>query len=272
MSVAGQLTPRVVLYEGAGTAPWAAAARFELLERLLARGYSVSRATGPGGVPLAQGHGEWVMGQCEQDAPPGCRDVRGWDAARVVGMIDAEHAARAGAAPEDWTPWFPVIDEARCTNCMQCLGFCLFGVFGLDAQHRIRVESPENCKTQCPACSRVCPEAAIIFPQYPRSPINGDDVEASHAAREAIKVDISALLGGDVYRVLRERSARGKTRFSAEQDADKALEERRKCLAQMAAAADIPPEVLMSLPSPAEIRRRAEEARARAEAARKGGD
>ena len=85
--------------------------------------------------------------------------------------------------------------------------------------------------------------------------------------REKMKIDISALLGGDVYDMLRQRSAKAKSRFSKERDADKALAERQKCLVKLASMGDIPPEVLMSLPSPEEIARRAEEAQAAAAAA-----
>ncbi|MEI9897475.1 MAG: hypothetical protein WDN28_27360 [Chthoniobacter sp.] len=81
-----------------------------------------------------------------------------------------------------------------------------------------------------------------------------------------MKVDISALLGGDVYAMLRLRSEKARSRFSKERDSDKALTERQKCLIKLAAAGDIPPEVLMSLPSPEEIARRAEEATAKAQA------
>jgi len=28
--------------------------------------------------------------------------------------------------------WYPVIDYSRCTNCMECIDFCLFGVYGVD--------------------------------------------------------------------------------------------------------------------------------------------
>jgi len=82
-----------------------------------------------------------------------------------------------------------------------------------------------------------------------------------------MKIDISALLGGDVYQMLRERSDRAKSRFSKERDADKALKERQKCLVKLAQSGDIPAEVLMALPSPEEIQRRAQEAKAKAEAA-----
>jgi Pyruvate/2-oxoacid:ferredoxin oxidoreductase delta subunit len=167
-----------------------------------------------------------------------------------------------------WKPWFPVIDYDRCTNCMQCLSFCLFGVYGVDEEKRIQVQNQDNCKTNCPACSRVCPEAAIMFPKYKAGPINGDIVSDSDLNREKMKIDISALLGGDVYDMLRNRSQRAQSRFSKERDADKALAERQKCLVKLGQIVnDVPPEVLMSLPSPDEIARKAEEAAAKARAA-----
>src|SRR2546422_5208137 len=179
---------------------------------------------------------------------------------------DLQARSQAGALKHgEWKPWFPVIDYERCTNCMQCLSFCLFGVYGVDEQQRIQVQNNDNCKTNCPACSRVCPEAAIMFPKYKAGPINGDLVSDADLQREKMKIDISALLGGDVYAMLRERSEKAKSRFSKERDADKALQERQKCLVKLATAGDIPPEVLMSLPSPEEIARRAEEAKARAQ-------
>ncbi len=182
----------------------------------------------------------------------------------IDGVRIQEQAAPAG----QWKPWFPVIDYDRCTNCMQCLSFCLFGVYGVDGDRKLQVQNQDNCKTNCPACSRVCPEAAILFPKYKAGPINGDVVSDADLQREKMKVDISALLGGDVYSLLRERTAKAQSRFSKERDADKALAERQKCLTKLAAlSADIPPEVLASLPSPEEIARRAAEAAARARAA-----
>src|SRR5881396_1042618 len=136
-----------------------------------------------------------------------------------------------------------------------------------DEQQRIQVQNNDNCKTNCPACSRVCPEAAIMFPKYKAGPINGDVVSEADLNREKMKIDISALLGGDIYSMLRERSEKAKSRFSKERDSEKALKERQKCLTKLAQAGDIPPEVLMSLPSPAEIQRRAQEAAAKAKAA-----
>jgi len=88
--------------------------------------------------------------------------------------------------------WYPVIDYSRCTNCMECIDFCLFGVYGLDNLDRILVENQDNCKKGCPACSRVCPEHAIIFPDYKTPAIAGAPV----GAISGLKIDLSRLFGG----------------------------------------------------------------------------
>lgn len=70
--------------------------------------------------------------------------------------------------------WYPVVDHGRCHTCMECLNFCLFGVFGLDAQARILVEQPDACRNGCPACARVCPSQAIMFPEHQNPAIAGE--------------------------------------------------------------------------------------------------
>ncbi|MEM0925510.1 MAG: ferredoxin family protein, partial [Planctomycetota bacterium] len=87
--------------------------------------------------------------------------------------------------------WYPVIDFNRCTNCMECVDFCLFGVYGVDAAETILVEQPDNCRKGCPACSRVCPENAIIFPQHKAPAIAGAEV----GGNEGFKIDLSKLFG-----------------------------------------------------------------------------
>lgn len=163
-----------------------------------------------------------------------------------------------------WSAWYPVIDFELCTHCMQCLSFCLFGVYGADENGKLIVSNPDKCKTNCPACSRVCPEMAIIFPKYTNAPMNGAEIDTA-IKRE--KVDISVLLGGDIYEILRRRSREASKRFSSERNAELALEERRKCLAELASI--IPPEVLAALPKPEEIQRRAIEASEKARQALK---
>ncbi|MDB5311481.1 MAG: ferredoxin family protein [Gemmataceae bacterium] len=90
--------------------------------------------------------------------------------------------------------WYPVIDYDRCTNCLECLDFCLFGVYGVDSIERILVENQDQCKKGCPACSRVCPQQAIIFPEYKSAAIAGADT----GAVGGLKIDLSKLFGGDV--------------------------------------------------------------------------
>ena len=96
-------------------------------------------------------------------------------------------------APAD-RRWYPVIDYSRCTNCLECLDFCLFGVYGVDSMDRIRVENQDSCKKGCPACSRVCPEQAIMFPEYKAAAIAGAPV----GAISGLKIDLSRLFGGEV--------------------------------------------------------------------------
>lgn len=86
--------------------------------------------------------------------------------------------------------WYPVIDFSRCTNCMECIDFCLFGVYGIDSVETIVVEQADNCRKGCPACSRVCPQNAIIFPQHKSPAIAGAPVDAG-----GLKIDLSKLFG-----------------------------------------------------------------------------
>jgi Pyruvate/2-oxoacid:ferredoxin oxidoreductase delta subunit len=277
MSLRDQSTLRIVLYEGEGAEPLEPSTRFDTLCRLLENGYAVTCVSQRGHISAHERGALLVLGQfpgqhpVDLHAPDGTEvqfhNLTGQDPAGLLGVVDGRRTNLKAVRQGDWKPWFPVIDYDRCTNCMQCLSFCLFGVYGVDGAQKIQVQNNDSCKTNCPACSRVCPEAAIMFPKYKAGPINGDVVSDADLNREKMKIDISALLGGDVYAMLRERSERAKSRFSKERDSDKALKERQKCLVKLAESGDIPPEVLMSLPSPEEIARRADEAKAKAQAA-----
>ena len=101
-------------------------------------------------------------------------------------------------APAD-RRWYPVIDYNRCTNCLECLDFCLFGVYGVDALDRIVTENQDQCKKGCPACSRVCPQQAIIFPEYKSAAIAGANVSD---ASSGLKIDLSKLFGGEIQDAL----------------------------------------------------------------------
>ena len=114
------------------------------------------------------------------------------EARRALDSGAATHEDKA-ALPEDTSRrWYPVIDYSRCTNCMECIDFCLFGVYGVDALDRILVEQQDSCKKGCPACSRVCPENAIIFPQHKTAAIAGAEGDVG-----GLKIDLTKLFGGD---------------------------------------------------------------------------
>ena len=271
---------KVVLYEGSGALPLPPEARFKVLSALLDQGYAVSRVTTDGhtaSLPDAD-HTLVLLGSFPDRQAPQLedqngltriesRDITDLDQESVLGLVERIRGDRPMNQPGKWKPWFPVIDYSRCTNCMQCLSFCLFDVYGVSSENKIQVQNNDNCKTNCPACSRVCPEVAIMFPKYSAGPINGDEVNETDANREKIKVDISSLLGGNIYSALRDRSAAAKSRFSKERSPDKALDERKKCLTKLVGDGFIPADVLASLPSPDEILRKAEEAKARAQKA-----
>jgi len=136
------------------------------------------------------------------------------------------------AAQGDWAAWFPLIDLDRCKHCGQCLNFCLFGVYRQEIDGCIRVVKPRNCKTGCPACARVCPHGAIVFPKYKAAPINGDE------SAQAEPSNLDNLVRQDVYDLLRHRNAGGGAdaaagRFPTEQenqqDIQRAFQERLNC-------------------------------------------
>jgi NAD-dependent dihydropyrimidine dehydrogenase PreA subunit len=113
------------------------------------------------------------------------------NAGTATGMLSPVAGQPLRIVEETDRRWYPVIDYSRCTNCMECIDFCLFGVYGVDKVDTILVEQPDNCRKGCPACSRVCPENAIIFPQHKTPAIAGAAAEAAGA----LKIDLSKLFG-----------------------------------------------------------------------------
>jgi NAD-dependent dihydropyrimidine dehydrogenase PreA subunit len=117
---------------------------------------------------------------------------------------------------DTWLPWFPVIDYSRCKHCRQCANFCLFGVYAIDegkdakVKLKVKVARPASCKPLCPACARLCPHAAIIFPKYGSAPINGDAVTAENIGREHVGEELlkSPEATGGLLEILRQRAKR----------------------------------------------------------------
>ena len=94
-----------------------------------------------------------------------------------------------------------LIDYEFCISCKQCAAFCLFGVYEI-TDDKVNVANPRSCRDNCPACSRICPAGAVIFPKYPDPPINGGE----GGDDKPVRLDISELVDGDVMAKLRGRA------------------------------------------------------------------
>jgi Pyruvate/2-oxoacid:ferredoxin oxidoreductase delta subunit len=108
----------------------------------------------------------------------------------------------------DWVPWFPVFDRERCTKCRQCLNFCPFGVLSAEEGGWVQARYPERCKNLCPACARICPELAIIFPKHDLEPINGAEVKPEHLAARGVNPLQELPTGSELHTLLARRRCR----------------------------------------------------------------
>jgi ferredoxin len=92
------------------------------------------------------------------------------------------------------------------------------------------VVNPQGCKNNCPACARICPQTALIFPKYKYGGAIGgseeiDEVEEKNRQTQ----DISDLLGGDIYVALERRKLKRRS-IIMEEAMRKAVEEKEKAV------------------------------------------
>ncbi len=246
---------RVVIFDGEGSLPLETKRRFEILCALLEKGYPVSmirtreHLTEDTAVVVVV-LGQFVEGQprWSEDGNVFFREISGKDTPSVLEVVEEVRSRTGAFQPGGWKPWFPVIDYERCVNCLQCLSFCLFGVYGTSPEGILEVQHEANCKTGCPACARVCPEAAIIFPKYHSGPINGDTANTGELRPEVVQINIPSLLEGDTLQTLRDRNTQTRHRFSKDRDEDQARAERRHHLQEIQKALDIPDELIKLFP------------------------
>lgn len=133
------------------------------------------------------------------------------DDASVASFETALQAACEEYKTSPYGRWYPVIDFERCTDCLECLNFCLFGVYGVNENEGILIEQPDACRNGCPACSRICPVGAIMFPIHDDPAIAGD----ANQDPGDLKLDLSQIFGGMAP----------STDDIARQERDKALQE-----------------------------------------------
>ncbi|MEI6682141.1 MAG: 4Fe-4S binding protein [Bacteroidota bacterium] len=134
-----------------------------------------------------------------------------------------------------WPAWYPVIDPARCNQCGQCADFCLFGVYRKSAEG-VEVVNPGSCKNNCPACARICPGVAIVFPKYAGGgAIGGSDSVDEKSETARLRQDTDAILGDDIYMALEQRKMKRRS-IIREDSLQKANMERDQALEQTRAA------------------------------------
>jgi NAD-dependent dihydropyrimidine dehydrogenase PreA subunit len=154
-----------------------------------------------------------LLGHC----PPGLRavDLREPDEAAILAALGPSAATAAAAAEPVLAPaedaWYPLIDAERCTNCDSCHAFCLFGVYARAADGAVCVQAPLNCKTDCPACARICPANAIIFPKSTDPAINGAVRTAAQLQGARLRLNPQEVFGGDLRAKLAARRAAAAT-------------------------------------------------------------
>jgi len=165
-------------------------------------------------------------------------NLRETSAEAVEQIVDqfASNTSQAGGrlliqADKDWNAWYPVVDEEKCTSCGQCADFCLFGVYEKGEDH-VEVVYPQGCKYNCPACGRICPEMAIVFPKYTRGgAVSGADNFDEQKEHERLQRDTNAILGNDIYKALEARKLKRRSIINAAA-MKTALDERREAEAE----------------------------------------
>jgi Pyruvate/2-oxoacid:ferredoxin oxidoreductase delta subunit len=129
----------------------------------------------------------------------------------------------------DWPSWYPVLDYSRCTACGQCADFCLFGVYD-NNNGTVNVVNPQGCKNNCPACARICPHTAIIFPKYMEGGAIGGSEEIDELSEQTRQAgDIQKILDGDIYSALEQRKIKRRS-IIRQEEIKKALNERKDAL------------------------------------------
>jgi NAD-dependent dihydropyrimidine dehydrogenase PreA subunit len=131
---------------------------------------------------------------------------------------------------ENWPSWYPLVDYERCTDCGQCADFCLFGVYEKDDNGKVKVVNPHGCKDLCPACARICPASAIVFPKFPDGgAISGTGNIDEGMEKKRLEEDLQNITGGDIYQTLEKRKIKRES-IIKKQAMEKAQTEREKAL------------------------------------------
>lgn len=73
--------------------------------------------------------------------------------------------------PREKVPWYPSVDEDKCTGCRICVDYCGYRVYIFnETTEKAEVRNPFGCVVGCTGCQPLCAAGAISFP----------DLEAVH--------------------------------------------------------------------------------------------
>lgn len=161
------------------------------------------------------------------------REAQNIDISEILSAFEENRAEKVEVKSNgEWPAWYPVIDYSRCSSCGQCADFCLFGVYEKTSD-KVLVVNPQGCKNNCPACARICPQTAIVFPKYQHGgAIAGSEVINQIAEQERQRKDMDEILGSDIYQALEQRKLRRQALVKAEA-MNRAIEEREKALKEI---------------------------------------
>lgn len=120
--------------------------------------------------------------------------------------------------------WYPVIDEALCSNCGKCFKFCLFGVYTFKDK-KLKVVNPLACKNNCPACGRNCPTSAIIFPRLKEGGVLAGAEPGSGPKPKEFTMDSNLISTLNQRSALRRNIFKAGLMEQAEAERQKALDE-----------------------------------------------
>jgi len=126
----------------------------------------------------------------------------------------------------DVPAWYPVVEEALCSNCGKCFKFCLFGVYTFNNK-QLHVVNPLACKNNCPACGRNCPTSAIIFPRLKEGGVLAGAEPGSGPKPKEFAMDSSLISTLNQRSALRRNIFKSGLMEQAEAERQKALDELR---------------------------------------------
>lgn len=79
-------------------------------------------------------------------------------------MTETEELKNYLGIPRKEIPWYPSIEQKKCTSCGICVNACKHGAYEHNKDNQVVVANPYHCEVFCESCKFQCPVEAISFP------------------------------------------------------------------------------------------------------------